>query len=88
MNLYRGPSLTHYRLEFNPQNLLRCWEECKAKSEYAARRAAILQFNQQNRWKKRGMAFVPVKYGVGFGAGFLGQVRGESILPSYSKHTC
>lgn len=88
MNLYRGPSLTHYKLAFSPKNLLRCWEECKAKSEYAARHTAILQFNQQNRWKKRGMAFAPIKYGVGFGVSFLAQVRGESILPSYIKHTC
>lgn len=88
MNLYRGPSLTHYKLAFSPKNLLRCWEECTAKSEYAARRANILQFNQQNRWKKRGMAFAPLKYGVGFAAGFLSQVWGEGILPSYIKHTC
>lgn len=88
MNLYRGPSLTHYKFPFSPKNLLRCWEECMAKSEYAARHAAILQFNQQNRWKKRGMAFAPMKYGVGFGVGFLCQVCGEGILPSYIKHTC
>lgn len=34
------------------------------------------------------MAFAPIKYGLGFGVGFLGQVRGEGISPSYMKHTC
>lgn len=46
----------------------------QVKSDYAARRQAALQFNQQNRWKKRGVAITPIKYGVGFGVSFLSQV--------------
>uniref|UniRef100_A0A665VNZ2 FAD-binding PCMH-type domain-containing protein n=1 Tax=Echeneis naucrates TaxID=173247 RepID=A0A665VNZ2_ECHNA len=73
INMYKGPSLTHYKLEFCPDNLLRCWEECKARSDFAARRRAVEQFNQQSRWKKRGMSIVPIKYGIAFGEGFLNQ---------------
>lgn len=173
MNFYRGPSATHYGLEFSPDTLLRCWEDCKVyacfhaslplvdgnngcmphmaawekgknvtmltrswnpsfflktvyvnimcffwtywsvlfssfflkiiyiylytlfkhvhnkpfaqslnhsfqiKSEYVARRQAASHFNQHNRWKKRGVAITPIKYGVGFGFSFLCQVRIE-----------
>uniref|UniRef100_A0A3B4H7F7 Aldehyde oxidase 1-like n=1 Tax=Pundamilia nyererei TaxID=303518 RepID=A0A3B4H7F7_9CICH len=73
MNMYRGPSTTHYKFEFNPENLLRCWEECKRRSDYSARRGAIEQFNEQNRWKKRGISIIPIKYGIAFSDGFLNQ---------------
>ncbi|XP_076008116.1 aldehyde oxidase 6 [Genypterus blacodes] len=73
LNMYKGTSLTHYKMEFDAENLCRCWEECKAKSDYSARRRAAEQFNQQNRWKKRGMAIVPIKFGIAFSASFLNQ---------------
>uniref|UniRef100_A0A3Q3WW16 Uncharacterized protein n=1 Tax=Mola mola TaxID=94237 RepID=A0A3Q3WW16_MOLML len=66
VNMYKGQAVTHYKFEFSPENLLRCWRECKTKSDYDARRRAIDLFNQQNRWKKRGMSIIPVKYGIGF----------------------
>lgn len=74
-NMYRGPSSTPYKLEFSPDNLLRCWEECKLKSDYSARCKAVDQFNQQNHWKKRGISIIPIKYGIGFAESFLNQVR-------------
>lgn len=73
INMYKGPSVTHYKFEFSPESMLRCWEECKAKSDYGARRAAVDQFNQQNRWKKRGMAIIPIKFGVAFTEGNMNQ---------------
>ncbi|KAM4559970.1 aldehyde oxidase 1-like [Odontesthes bonariensis] len=73
INMYKGPSVTHYKFEFSPENMLRCWEECKLKCDYSARRRAIDQFNQQNRWKKRGMYIAPIKYGIAFSEGFLNQ---------------
>ncbi|KAM6945841.1 aldehyde oxidase 1-like [Aplochiton taeniatus] len=73
VNMYRGPSQTHFKYEFDPENLHRCWDLCKAKSDYANRRSAIAQFNQTNRWKKRGLSIIPIKYGIGFAEGFLNQ---------------
>ncbi|KAM8904972.1 aldehyde oxidase 6 [Spinachia spinachia] len=73
INMYKGPSLTQYKLQFSPENLRRCWEECKLKSDHAARRLAADQFNRENRWRKRGVSMVPVKYGIAFSEGFLNQ---------------
>nr|XP_020447838.1 aldehyde oxidase [Monopterus albus] len=73
MNMYKGPSVTHYKLEFSPENLQRCWEECKLKSDYSARCKAVDLFNQQNRWKKRGISIIPLKYGISFTDKFFNQ---------------
>ncbi|XP_061631491.1 aldehyde oxidase 6 isoform X1 [Phyllopteryx taeniolatus] len=72
-NMYKGPSLTHYKVEFSPENLLRCWDECKLKSDFCGRRIAVAMYNQQNRWKKRGLSIIPIKYGIGFSEGILNQ---------------
>uniref|UniRef100_A0AAQ4RDC3 Aldehyde oxidase 6 n=1 Tax=Gasterosteus aculeatus aculeatus TaxID=481459 RepID=A0AAQ4RDC3_GASAC len=73
INMYKGPSVTQYKLEFSPENLQRCWEECKLKADHGARRRAADQFNRENRWRKRGMSIVPIKYGIAFSDGFLNQ---------------
>lgn len=78
--MYKGPSITHYQFQFSTENMLRCWEECKAKSDHDARRSAVQRFNQQNRWKKRGMSIIPVKYGVAFAEGFMNQVCGLVVM--------
>lgn len=74
--MYKGKAVTHYKYEFSPENLLRCWRECKTKSDYESRRRAIDLFNQQNRWKKRGMSIIPIKYGIGFELSTFHQVCG------------
>uniref|UniRef100_A0A3Q2YTQ2 Aldehyde oxidase 1 n=1 Tax=Hippocampus comes TaxID=109280 RepID=A0A3Q2YTQ2_HIPCM len=73
INMYKGPSLTHYKVEFSPENLLRCWDECKAKSDFCSRRIAVDTFNEQNRWKKRGLSIIPIKYGIAFSEGVMNQ---------------
>ncbi|KAK7893551.1 hypothetical protein WMY93_022703 [Mugilogobius chulae] len=73
LNMYRGPSLSYHKMEFNPENLHLCWDECKRRCQYDARRRAVEQFNKQNQWKKRGMAIVPMRYGIGFCEGVLNQ---------------
>ncbi|CAL8306974.1 unnamed protein product [Merluccius merluccius] len=73
VNMYNGPSLTHYKFSFNPENLWRCWEECKARSGLDVRQDAVRKFNQENRWRKRGAALIPIKYGIAFCEAFLNQ---------------
>ncbi|XP_023692582.2 aldehyde oxidase 6 isoform X1 [Paramormyrops kingsleyae] len=72
-NMYKGQSLTHYKMEFDPQNLHRCWDECLEKATYHSRRAAITKFNEGSRYKKKGLAIIPIKYGIAFTEGFLNQ---------------
>lgn len=48
-------------------------ERLEASSDYRARRAAILKWNAENRWLKRGIALTPVKFGISFTATHLNQ---------------
>ncbi|XP_030065868.1 aldehyde oxidase 2 [Microcaecilia unicolor] len=65
INMYKGISQTYYKQEFDATNLCRCWNECLKKSSYHSRRAHIEEYNKLNCWKKKGIAIIPLKYGVG-----------------------
>uniref|UniRef100_A0A8C5T022 Xanthine dehydrogenase/oxidase n=1 Tax=Laticauda laticaudata TaxID=8630 RepID=A0A8C5T022_LATLA len=73
INLYSEGDLTHFNQKLEGFTLKRCWEECLAKSKYHSRRTNIEKFNQQNRWKKRGIAITPTKFGISFTVPFLNQ---------------
>jgi xanthine dehydrogenase/oxidase len=40
-------------------------------------REEVDQFNAHNRWKKRGIAMVPTKFGISFTTKFMNQVNSE-----------
>ncbi|KAM6174712.1 LOW QUALITY PROTEIN: aldehyde oxidase 4-like [Erethizon dorsatum] len=61
-NMYKRTSQTAYKQRFNPEP--RCWKECLERSSFHARKAAE-DFNRQSRWKKRGLAVVPMKDAIG-----------------------
>ncbi|KAL7834105.1 hypothetical protein AOLI_G00290650 [Acnodon oligacanthus] len=82
VNMYQDESsLTHHRQLFSPTDMLRCWSECLEKSEYEERLLAIQRFNSSNRWRKRGMSIVPLKFGIGFSKGFYNQ--GAALVNIY-----
>ncbi|KAI0238599.1 Xanthine dehydrogenase/oxidase [Lamellibrachia satsuma] len=66
MNLYTEGDLTHYNQPLTNCNLSRCWEDVMRQSNYEQRQNDINVFNSGNRWKKRGIAVTPVKYGIAF----------------------
>jgi len=49
------------------------WSELEVSADYHARRAAVDAFNAANKWIKRGIAFMPVKFGMSFTAKFMNQ---------------
>ncbi len=60
----------------------RSWRHSKSHLTFEQRAEAIERFNAENRWTKRGIAMVPVKYGMGFNATFL--ERGDALVDIYS----
>lgn len=58
------------------------WQYLKEKSEYVAKKAAIDEFNAANRWTKRGIAMVPVKYGSGYNFLQLEQAAAHVVVNS------
>ncbi|KAL5009353.1 hypothetical protein ScPMuIL_014934 [Solemya velum] len=73
INLYQEGDTTHYNQLLTKCHISRCWEECKSRSDFSARRKQVDMFNSENRWMKRGLAMVPVKFGIAFTTKFLNQ---------------
>ena len=73
LNMYKEGDVTHFNQPLINCTLERCWSECKKQSEFAKQEEEIEKFNEQNRWKKRGIAMIPVKFGIAFTAPHLNQ---------------
>lgn len=74
-NMYKTVDKTIYKQAFNPEPLVRCWNECLDKSSFAIRRTRVDEFNEKSYWRKRGIAVVPMKFSVGFAATSYHQVK-------------
>ncbi|CAG0917879.1 unnamed protein product [Notodromas monacha] len=62
--------------------LQRCWDECVTSSDYWARQRRVQEFNETHEHVKRGLAVVPVCYGVAFLHAMLNQ--GGALVNIYS----
>lgn len=70
-NLYRSGGLYEFDRAPYGQALQWCvirelWDELEKRADFQARAAAVETFNQENRYRKRGLAMLPLKYGIGF----------------------
>ncbi|RUS88162.1 hypothetical protein EGW08_004059, partial [Elysia chlorotica] len=65
-NFFHKDDLAHFGMNAGGESIRRCWQMCLDKSEYSRRRAQIDQYNRENRWKKKGLAITPVRYGMAF----------------------
>ncbi|KAJ8045856.1 Xanthine dehydrogenase/oxidase [Holothuria leucospilota] len=65
LNFYKRMDLTHTNVSLHDWTLDRCWELCILRSDFIARKATVEKFNKANRWIKKGLSIVPVKYPVG-----------------------
>lgn len=70
-NLYRtgsdkGYDETHFGQDLYYCNIREIWDSLYETSEFEKRAAAVEQFNRTNRWRKRGIAMIPHKYGISF----------------------
>ncbi|WP_285294469.1 xanthine dehydrogenase molybdopterin binding subunit [Aureimonas altamirensis] len=72
-NLYENGQLTPYHQTVEDQILPRLIDELEASSDYQARRRAILEANARGGVIRRGIALVPVKFGISFTATWFNQ---------------
>lgn len=75
----------HYGQIVEKVQTQRIWKELKSQGEWEKRRTEVTSFNSQNRWKKRGLAMVPTKFGISFTTKFLNQ--GGALVNIYSDGT-
>ena len=59
-------NITHYGMKIKDNVINELFEELKIKSNYKKRFQKIRKFNQTNKFKKKGIAITPVKFGISF----------------------
>ncbi|KAJ4762776.1 Xanthine dehydrogenase/oxidase [Rhynchospora pubera] len=64
---------THYGQLIEHSTLKQVWEELKTSCDFARMQQEAASFNHQNRWRKRGVAMVPTKFGISFTSSHLNQ---------------
>lgn len=57
---------TYYGMKINDNVINEIFDDLKNKSNYKKRYSAIKKFNQKNKFKKKGIAITPVKFGISF----------------------
>ncbi|XP_070180269.1 xanthine dehydrogenase/oxidase-like isoform X1 [Littorina saxatilis] len=85
MNLYKEGDVTFFKMVLTQCNLRRCWDDVKAQSKFEQRRKEVDLFNSENRWRKRGIAVTPTKFGLSFFEKFLNQ--GAALVNIYTDGT-
>ena len=91
--MYNEGERTFYSQKLENCHIKQCWEECKTQSKYEQLVEDVNDFNSKNRWKKRGVAILPTKYGVAFPntrqEAFLNQVNtcSKTFDPSNAEAT-
>ena len=82
-NLFREGKMTHYTQVVENDALERCWKECLAQSKYFEVKEELKKFNEENKWKKKGIAVIPTMFGISFTATYLNQT-GKNIANFYT----
>ncbi|GLC34818.1 hypothetical protein PLESTB_001167600 [Pleodorina starrii] len=73
LNMYDEGDVTHFGQTLEHCRARACWDKVMESSDYEQRRAQVAQFNAANRWRKRGLAATPTKFGISFTTKFLNQ---------------
>lgn len=73
INMYKPGEQTHFRQELKDWYVPLMYKQVKEESEYERRKQEVEAFNAKSKWKKRGIALIPTKFGISFTALFLNQ---------------
>ncbi|XP_059665245.1 xanthine dehydrogenase 1-like isoform X2 [Cornus florida] len=73
INFLGEGTILHYGQEIQHCTLQRLWNELKSSCDFLKTQKEVKNFNLQNRWKKRGVAMVPTKFGISFTTKFMNQ---------------
>ncbi|EMC95084.1 hypothetical protein BAUCODRAFT_577650 [Baudoinia panamericana UAMH 10762] len=73
INMYKADEETHFRQSLKDWYVPLMWQQVRSESRYEERKREIEAFNASSKWKKRGLAIIPTKFGISFTALFLNQ---------------
>jgi xanthine dehydrogenase/oxidase len=72
-NLYDQGDVTPFGQALSYCYMKQVWEYVKDKSQFEEKCKAVEKFNKENKWRKQGIAIIPVKYGSGYNLALLEQ---------------
>lgn len=85
-NMYQEGQRTHFGQKLEDFYVPKLWNELKLKMDgLEQRRQAIVEFNANHRYLKRGLAMMPTKFGINFTAKFMNQ--GGALVHVYTDGT-
>ncbi|KAG5984696.1 hypothetical protein E4U55_003642 [Claviceps digitariae] len=74
INFYKTHGgITHFNQVIEDWHVPLMYKQVRDESSYDVRKAAVTKFNNDYKWRKRGMAMIPTKFGISFTALFLNQ---------------
>lgn len=73
INFYEPLGLTHFNQAVTDWHVPLMYKQVQEEANYAERKDAVTKFNESHKWRKRGMALIPTKFGISFTALFLNQ---------------
>nr|WP_274706893.1 molybdopterin cofactor-binding domain-containing protein [Allorhizobium sonneratiae] len=82
-NLYKEKDLTPGGQQLDYCYLRDVWKYAKEKSDFEARKRKVEDYNRANKWRKRGISLIPLKYGSGFNLVMLEQTT--ALLSIYES---
>lgn len=73
INFYKPNEETHFNQSLKDWHVPLMYKNVQEESCYEARREVVTKYNKEHKWKKRGLALIPTKFGISFTALFLNQ---------------
>ncbi|KAI4215756.1 MAG: hypothetical protein LQ351_001743 [Letrouitia transgressa] len=73
INIYKPHDITHFNQELKDWHVPLMYQQVLREADYEQRRKSVDDFNAESKWKKRGLALIPTKFGISFTAIFLNQ---------------
>jgi xanthine dehydrogenase/oxidase len=70
INFYKPFEETHFKQSLKDWHVPIMYKQVLEETDYENRRQAVMKFNAEHKWKKRGLAIIPTKFGISFTALF------------------
>lgn len=81
-NMYERGDVTPFGQALSYCYMKEVWNYLKQQCNYVAKRKSVDDFNAKNKWRKRGLCLLPVKYGNGYNIVLLEQAA--AVVSVYS----
>ncbi|KAK3387486.1 molybdopterin binding aldehyde oxidase/xanthine dehydrogenase [Podospora didyma] len=73
INFYKPEEQTHFNQPLADWHVPLMYQQVISEADYEARRSAVTEFNASHKWRKRGLALIPTKFGISFTALWFNQ---------------